>query len=82
MVLAVLHVERFVDLAPREVFATLLDEGRYLCSEGTMYRTLEGERRGARVRDQLRQPVFGGESPLDGQRECEPRADDMVRRIR
>ena len=30
-VLAVLHEPRFVDLAP----ATLLDEGRYLCSERT-----------------------------------------------
>ena len=32
-VLAVLHEDRFVDLAPAEVYATLLDEGRYLCSE-------------------------------------------------
>ena len=29
-VLAVLHEPRFVDLAPAEVYATLLDEGRYL----------------------------------------------------
>ncbi|MGH9262840.1 MAG: hypothetical protein ACRD08_23560, partial [Acidimicrobiales bacterium] len=27
---AVLHEERFVDLAPAEIYATLLDEGRYL----------------------------------------------------
>lgn len=39
-VLAVLHEERFVDLAPAEVHAILLDEGRYLCSESTMYRLL------------------------------------------
>src|SRR5712691_10502520 len=39
-VLAVLHESRFVDLAPAEVYATLLDEGRYLCSERTMYRVL------------------------------------------
>jgi putative transposase len=32
-VLAVLHEPRFADLAPAEVYATLLDEGRYLCSE-------------------------------------------------
>ena len=38
-VLQVLHEERFVDLAPGEVYAILLDEGRYLCSESTMYRT-------------------------------------------
>src|SRR4029434_3552504 len=35
-----LHTPRFVDLAPGEVYATLLDEGRYLCSERTMYRVL------------------------------------------
>jgi putative transposase len=39
-VLAVLHESRFVDLAPAEVYATMLDEGRYLCSERTMYRIL------------------------------------------
>ena len=39
-VLNVLHEERFVDLASGEVHAILLDEGRYLCSESTMYRLL------------------------------------------
>ena len=39
-VLEVLHSERFVDLAPAEIAATLLDEGVYLCSERTMYRLL------------------------------------------
>lgn len=39
-VLEVLHSQRFVDLAPAEVHAILLDEGRYLCSEATMYRLL------------------------------------------
>lgn len=39
-VLAVLHSERFVDAAPATVYATLLDEGVYLCSESTMYRLL------------------------------------------
>jgi putative transposase len=39
-VLSVLHAERFVDLAPQEVYATLLDEGVYLCSIRTMYRIL------------------------------------------
>ena len=42
-VLAVLHEPRFVDLAPAEVYATLLDEGRYLCSERTMYRILAAQ---------------------------------------
>ena len=39
-VLRVLHEERFVDLAPAEVHAILLDEGVYLCSVSTMYRLL------------------------------------------
>jgi hypothetical protein len=28
----VLHAERFVDRAPLEIYDTLLDEGKYLCS--------------------------------------------------
>lgn len=39
-VLAVLHEDRFVDQAPAEVFATLLDEGRFVGSIRTMYRVL------------------------------------------
>ncbi len=39
-VLDVLHEDRFVDLAPAQIYATLLDEKRYLCSERTMYRIL------------------------------------------
>jgi putative transposase len=39
-VLDVLHSERFVDAAPETVYATLLDEGTYLCSVPTMYRLL------------------------------------------
>jgi putative transposase len=34
-VLAVLHEPRFVDLAPAEVHATLIEEGRYMCSART-----------------------------------------------
>jgi putative transposase len=49
-ILKVLHSERFVDLAPAEVWATLLDEGVYLGSQSTFYRLLRaasgtGERR-------------------------------------
>src|ERR671918_3145368 len=52
-VLEQLHTPRFVDLAPGEIYATLLDEGTYLCSERTMYRLLAAhaevrERRGER----------------------------------
>lgn len=39
-ILQVLRSERFVDSSPAQVWATLLDEGRYLCSERTMYRLL------------------------------------------
>ena len=40
-VLAVLTDERFMDLAVPEVYYSLLDEGKYLCSWRTMYRLLE-----------------------------------------
>lgn len=39
-VIAVLHEDRFVDKAPQAIYATLLDEGIYLCSPSTMYRIL------------------------------------------
>jgi putative transposase len=57
-VLAVLHEPRFVDLAPAEVYATLLDEGRYLCSERTMYRLLAEHAEVRERRDQLRHPIY------------------------
>lgn len=40
-VLSLLNSERFCDMAPGEVYATLLDESVYLCSPRTMYRILE-----------------------------------------
>lgn len=39
-ILDVLHSPRFCDVAPAEVWATLLDEGVYLASVSTMYRVL------------------------------------------
>ena len=39
-ILAELHSERFVDVSPTEVWATLLDEGCYLGSLSTFYRLL------------------------------------------
>src|SRR2546428_393385 len=48
-VLEVLHSQRFVDCSPAQVWATLLDEGRYLASERTFYRLL-GERGEVRER--------------------------------
>jgi putative transposase len=41
--LGVLHAERFWDAAPATVYATLLDEGGYLCSPSTMYRLLRAQ---------------------------------------
>jgi hypothetical protein len=38
--MAVLHEPRFVDVAPPQVYASLLDERRSLCSLRTMYRIL------------------------------------------
>jgi len=43
-----------VDLAPAEVYATLLDENRHLCSERTMYRILSENQEVRDRRDQLR----------------------------
>lgn len=57
-VLAVLNEERFVDLAPAEVYATLLDEDKYLCSERTMYRILAEHRQVRERRDQRRHPKY------------------------
>jgi putative transposase len=51
-----LNSERFQDLAPREVYAALLDEGRYLCHWRTMYRILEQHDEVRERRNQLRHP--------------------------
>jgi len=57
-VLDTLHSERFVDKAPAEVWATLLDEGTYLCSWRTMYRILDEADEVRERRDQLRHPEY------------------------
>jgi transposase InsO family protein len=57
-VLAELRSERFVDQAPAAVYAALLDEGRYLGSERTMYRLLAGAGELRERRDQLRHPAY------------------------
>jgi putative transposase len=51
---AQLHSPRFVDHAPREIYATLLDEGQYLCSSRTMYRLLAAADEVKERRNQLR----------------------------
>ena len=57
-VLQVLHEPRFVDLSPSEVYATLLDESQYLCSERTMYRVLAANCEVKERRDQARHPHY------------------------
>ena len=58
-VLDLLHSQRFVDSSPAQVWATLLDEGRYLASERTMYRLLAERDGGVRERrDQLSHPPY------------------------
>lgn len=57
-VLDTLRSERFVDRAPATVFATLLDEGSYLCSVRTMYRVLAAHGEVRERRDQLRRPNY------------------------
>ena len=57
-VLAVLHEPRFIDQAPAEVYAGLLDEGRYLCSPRTMYRILSENSEVRERRNQRRHPHY------------------------
>jgi putative transposase len=57
-VLAQLHSERFVDRSPGEVHATLLDEGRFLCSVRTMYRILAAAQEVRERRNQARHPQY------------------------
>jgi len=58
-VLELLHCDRFVDCSPAQVWATLLDEGRYLASQRTMYRLLAARHGGVRERrDQLTHPPY------------------------
>ena len=57
-VLDTLHSERFVDQAPPVIYATLLDESRYLCSVRTMYRILAQENEVRERRNQRRHPHY------------------------
>lgn len=53
-----LHEPRFADQAPAEIYATLLDEGRYHCSIRTFYRILSKIGEGQERRRQRRHPVY------------------------
>ena len=54
----ILNSERFMDRAPHEVYATLLDEGEYHCSIRTMYRILDENKEIKERRDQLSHPLY------------------------
>jgi putative transposase len=56
--LLTLNSERFADMAPASMFATLLDEGQYLASVRTMYRLLAEAGAVRERRDQLIHPVY------------------------
>jgi putative transposase len=53
-----LNSDRFCDQAPRQIWARLLDEGRYLCSWRTMYRLLDTYAEVRERRNQRRHPVY------------------------
>jgi putative transposase len=57
-VVATLTGERFCDQPVRQVWATLLDEGTYLCSVRTMYRILAEYQAVRERRNQLRHPSY------------------------
>ena len=57
-VLDVLASPRFVDRSPAEVVVTLLDEGRYLCAERTMYRILAANQPVRERRNQRSHPCY------------------------
>jgi putative transposase len=67
-VLAVLDSPRFADKSPGQVWAILLDEGTYLCSEATMYRLLRergqsGERRAQATHPARKKPELMADGP-------------------
>ena len=67
-VLDTLHAERFMDQAPAQIHATLLDEGTYLCSPRTMYRILDEahelkERRAQVCRPSYEKPELSATQP-------------------
>ena len=53
-----LNGARFQDQSPREIYATLIDEGRYLCSYRTMYRILDAHSEVRERRNQLSHPNY------------------------
>jgi len=58
LLLGVLDSERFADVAPATVYATLLDEGRYHGSIRTMYRLLAAQNQAGERRNQRTHPIY------------------------
>jgi hypothetical protein len=58
LILGILHSERFADMSPAQVYATLLDESIYHCSIHTMYRILDAHGEVKERRNQLRHPDY------------------------
>ena len=58
LLLGLLDSERFADVAPATVFATVLDEGHYYGSIRTMYRLLAARGQGGERRNQRIHPVY------------------------
>lgn len=56
--LNLLHSPRFTDSSPAQIYATLLDEGLYLCSIRTFYRLLHLHDEVRERRNQLRHPSY------------------------
>lgn len=58
VVLDTLNSPEFMDKAPLEIYASLLDRGLYLCSVSTMYRILRENNQVKERRNQLRHPNY------------------------
>ena len=54
----ILNSRRFQDSPPRQVYATMLDEGQYMCSWRTMYRILDANAEVRERRNQLHHPNY------------------------
>lgn len=57
-VMTTLNSDEFMEQAPRTIFATLLERGRYLCSVRTMYRLLKAAGQSRERRDQVIRPSY------------------------
>lgn len=58
MVIGTLNSPLYADKAPQAAYATLLDQGIYLCSPRSMYRFLAEEKMVRERRNQVRRPRY------------------------